>query len=148
MRPAVAGNRATAEPGQGGSFSGGCRLRRAGELPGGGREERGVKYAIRIPANDRLERDIAGLLTRPRGGWLLGGDAPGGGEAGGAFKSNLCSGRAYGATVCAQAGENDRALEWLEEACQERNLPWFISVQGGIGTPGAPTRASRISCAA
>jgi hypothetical protein len=27
--------------------------------------ERGVKYAIRIPANDSLERDIAELLTRP-----------------------------------------------------------------------------------
>jgi hypothetical protein len=27
-------------------------------------EERGVKYAIRIPANDSLERDIAELLTR------------------------------------------------------------------------------------
>ena len=30
-------------------------------------EERGVKYAIRIPANGRLERDIAELLTRPVG---------------------------------------------------------------------------------
>jgi len=30
-------------------------------------EERGVKYAIRIPANDHLERDIAELLTRPVG---------------------------------------------------------------------------------
>jgi len=30
-------------------------------------EERGVKYAIRIPANDNLERDIAELLTRPVG---------------------------------------------------------------------------------
>jgi hypothetical protein len=29
--------------------------------------ERGVKYAIRIPANDSLERDIAELLTRPVG---------------------------------------------------------------------------------
>ena len=28
-------------------------------------EERGVKYAIRIPANENLERDIAELLTRP-----------------------------------------------------------------------------------
>jgi hypothetical protein len=28
-------------------------------------EERGVNYAIRIPANDNLERDIAELLTRP-----------------------------------------------------------------------------------
>jgi len=28
-------------------------------------EERGVKYAIRIPANDSLERDIAELLTGP-----------------------------------------------------------------------------------
>ncbi len=27
-------------------------------------EERGVKYAMRIPSNDRLERDIAELLTR------------------------------------------------------------------------------------
>jgi hypothetical protein len=27
-------------------------------------EERGVNYAIRIPANDSLERDIAELLTR------------------------------------------------------------------------------------
>jgi hypothetical protein len=26
-----------------------------------------VKYAIRIPANDSLERDIAELLTRPVG---------------------------------------------------------------------------------
>src|SRR5271170_4141521 len=30
-------------------------------------EERGVKYAIRIPANDSLERDISELLTRPVG---------------------------------------------------------------------------------
>jgi hypothetical protein len=30
-------------------------------------EERGVKYAIRIPANDSLGRDIAELLTRPIG---------------------------------------------------------------------------------
>ena len=30
-------------------------------------EERDVKYAIRIPANDSLERDIAELLTRPVG---------------------------------------------------------------------------------
>ena len=30
-------------------------------------EERGVKYAIRIPANENLERDIAELLTRPPG---------------------------------------------------------------------------------
>ncbi|MGC1831457.1 MAG: transposase, partial [Candidatus Acidiferrales bacterium] len=30
-------------------------------------EERGVKYAIRIPANESLERDIAELLTRPAG---------------------------------------------------------------------------------
>jgi hypothetical protein len=30
-------------------------------------EERGVRYAIRIPANDNLERDIAELLTRPVG---------------------------------------------------------------------------------
>jgi len=30
-------------------------------------EEWGVKYAIRIPANDSLERDIAELLTRPAG---------------------------------------------------------------------------------
>jgi hypothetical protein len=30
-------------------------------------EEREVKYAIRLPANDNLERNIAGLLTRPLG---------------------------------------------------------------------------------
>jgi hypothetical protein len=30
-------------------------------------EERGVTYAIRLPANNSLERDIAGLLTRPGG---------------------------------------------------------------------------------
>ncbi len=30
-------------------------------------EERGVKYAIRIPANENLGRDIAELLTRPVG---------------------------------------------------------------------------------
>ena len=30
-------------------------------------EERGVKYAIRIPSNDGLERDIAEFLTRPVG---------------------------------------------------------------------------------
>jgi len=30
-------------------------------------EERGVKYAICIPANDSLERDIAELLPRPVG---------------------------------------------------------------------------------
>ena len=30
-------------------------------------EERGVKYAIRISANENLERDIAELLTRPVG---------------------------------------------------------------------------------
>ncbi len=30
-------------------------------------EQRGVKYAIRIPANDSLGRDVAELLTRPVG---------------------------------------------------------------------------------
>jgi hypothetical protein len=30
-------------------------------------EQRGVKYAIRIPANDSLERDLSELLTRPLG---------------------------------------------------------------------------------
>jgi hypothetical protein len=30
-------------------------------------QERGVKYAIRIPANENLERDTAGLLARPVG---------------------------------------------------------------------------------
>jgi hypothetical protein len=30
-------------------------------------EERGVKYAIRIPANENLERDVAELLRRPAG---------------------------------------------------------------------------------
>jgi Transposase DDE domain group 1 len=30
-------------------------------------EERGVKYAVRIPSNDSLERDINELLTRPVG---------------------------------------------------------------------------------
>jgi hypothetical protein len=30
-------------------------------------EQRGVAYAIRLPANDVLERAIADLLTRPRG---------------------------------------------------------------------------------
>ena len=30
-------------------------------------EERDVKYAIRIPANENLERDIAELLKRPVG---------------------------------------------------------------------------------
>ncbi len=30
-------------------------------------EERGVKYAIRIPSNDTLERDVAELLVRPVG---------------------------------------------------------------------------------
>lgn len=29
--------------------------------------ERGVKYAIRLPANENLERDIEELLTRPTG---------------------------------------------------------------------------------
>jgi Transposase DDE domain group 1 len=30
-------------------------------------EQRGVKYAIRVTANDNLERDIAELLARPAG---------------------------------------------------------------------------------
>jgi hypothetical protein len=30
-------------------------------------ERRGVRYAIRLPANDVLERTIDDLLTRPRG---------------------------------------------------------------------------------
>jgi hypothetical protein len=30
-------------------------------------EERGVKYAIRVPANDSLQRDIAELIPRPVG---------------------------------------------------------------------------------
>jgi Transposase DDE domain group 1 len=30
-------------------------------------EEREVKYAIRLPANDNLQRNIAELLTRPMG---------------------------------------------------------------------------------
>ena len=33
-------------------------------------EVRGVGYAIRIPANDSLERDIAELLSRPAGSVL------------------------------------------------------------------------------
>jgi hypothetical protein len=33
----------------------------------GAQERRGVRYAIRLPANDVLERRIADLLTRPRG---------------------------------------------------------------------------------
>ena len=33
----------------------------------GALEERGVKYAIRLPANENLERDIEELLTRPVG---------------------------------------------------------------------------------
>jgi Transposase DDE domain group 1 len=33
----------------------------------GALEARGVKYAIRLPANDKLEEDIAELLTRPVG---------------------------------------------------------------------------------
>ena len=33
----------------------------------GALEERGVKHAIRIPANDSLARGIAELLTRPVG---------------------------------------------------------------------------------
>jgi hypothetical protein len=33
----------------------------------GGIMDRGVKYSIRIPANDSLERDIAELLPRPVG---------------------------------------------------------------------------------
>jgi len=60
-------------------------------------EERGVKYAIRIPANDSLERDIAELLTAGeqnelQAGGLLQGlsvsggeledSAPGGGQSG------------------------------------------------------------------
>lgn len=32
-----------------------------------GLEERGVKYASRIPANDALERDVAELLPPPAG---------------------------------------------------------------------------------
>jgi hypothetical protein len=58
-------------------------------------EQRGVKYAIRIPPNESLERDIAELLTRPAGrpshepvvwykGFLSSGELedgqPGGGE--------------------------------------------------------------------
>ncbi|MGD0365361.1 MAG: transposase [Bryobacteraceae bacterium] len=38
-------------------------------------EERGVNYAIRIPANDSLECDIAELLTRPVG-WRTGPGSP------------------------------------------------------------------------
>ena len=34
--------------------------------------ETGVKYAIPIPSNENLERDIAGLLTRPAGGFASG----------------------------------------------------------------------------
>jgi len=30
-------------------------------------KQRGVKHAIRIPANDSLERDVAELLTHPGG---------------------------------------------------------------------------------
>ena len=34
-------------------------------------EERGVKYAIHMPANDSLEWDIAELLRRPVGRFVL-----------------------------------------------------------------------------
>jgi hypothetical protein len=42
------------------------KLRPAFSLPGAS-SERGVKYAIRLPANDSLLRDIEELLTRPVG---------------------------------------------------------------------------------
>jgi len=62
---AVAGDRASTGGGQASSFPGGrgvCQPEIYEAL-----EERGVMYAIRIPANDSLELDIAELLTRPVG---------------------------------------------------------------------------------
>jgi hypothetical protein len=54
-------------------------------------EERGVKYAIRIPANESLERDIAELADAASGtaepqacGLVLGFSVPGGELEGGA----------------------------------------------------------------
>jgi len=62
---AATGDRAAGEAGQADSDSRGCRLRQAGTVPGAGRA--GVKLAIRIPANNILERDFVELLTRPVG---------------------------------------------------------------------------------
>ena len=67
-------------------------------------EKRGVKYAIRIPANDSLERDIAELLTRRKAQPQAGGvvqelslpsgeleDGAAGGGKGGASTLGSCS---------------------------------------------------------
>ena len=50
---------------QTGRGAGGCRIRDARALRGPGTPR--VRYAIRLPANDVLERRIEDLLTRPRG---------------------------------------------------------------------------------
>src|SRR5262249_38658819 len=63
-RNAVAGDRASTEARQGSSLSRRRCFRQARDLRGPGGA--GVKYAIRIPSNENLERDIE-LLTRPVG---------------------------------------------------------------------------------
>ena len=92
-------------------------------------EERGVKYAIRIPSNDSLERDIAELLTAggqtelqagglvqglPAPGGELEDSAPGGGQGGVSLWGVVSAGRLHcdelgdrqpgGAAVLQQAG--------------------------------------------
>jgi hypothetical protein len=49
------------------NFAGLARINRELIVKAEALEARGVKYAIRIPSNDSLERDIAELLTRPVG---------------------------------------------------------------------------------
>ena len=88
-------------------------------------EARGVKYAIRIPANDSLERDIAELLTRPVGRpshkpvvWYK---SLGGGEGGvplwravparGIYRDQAGDGPTGGGAVLQQAGGRPRNIK-------------------------------------
>jgi hypothetical protein len=64
-RTAAAGDRAATEAGQRVGLSADAAFAKPEIYEA--LEERGAKYAIRIPANDNLERDIADLLTRPVG---------------------------------------------------------------------------------
>jgi hypothetical protein len=65
LESAVPGDRAAAGDGKEVSFRAEAAIARPEVYEA--LEEQGVNYAVRIPGNDNLERDIAELLTRPVG---------------------------------------------------------------------------------
>ena len=125
-------------------------------------EERGVKYAIRIPANDSLERDIAELLPRPVGrpsvkplvevqglsipSGQLEDSTQGGGQGGASSRGAVPASRVYryeldsaesgGGAVLQQAGHG-RAVDQGRQAGSEDDAAQLSPVPVQRGSAGA-----------